>query len=163
MVTETNLPPGPPAAMAAAYGDRTQILQRFLNHLRRLPLESWMRIAESAPMALTDRAEEPEEVRAARVRLRAVMDTMPVALRQAKRRVHDIADATAGFTPRTLNASMKRVALTAALALVARPYLFENDFAALYAPFSEAIPPEVTDHPPPLGERAVTSASFPKE
>lgn len=123
------------------YGDRTGAVQQFFSRLTRMPLDAWARVAESVRLDPQGRSDEPEELKAARAKLRLAMDRFPRALGRAKSRVQDIAEVAADFTEtKHLSAAMQRVALTAVLALIARPYLSEEEFALLYGPFATLIP-----------------------
>lgn len=138
------------AARESAYGEMTPMVQQFFARLMRLPLEAWIR--RSPPKAgwasdimLADRSDDEGSTSLARARLRSIMDQMPSALARAKHRVHDITDCTAGLAAEAVRAPMTRAALTAALALIARPYLTADEFARLYSPFAELIPVEALE------------------
>lgn len=125
------------------YGDRTPAVQQFFSGLRRLPLDAWARGSRSVRIDPQGRAEEPMELKAARAKLRLALDRMPRALGRAKGRVKDIIEVASDFTDTKVTcAAMQRVAITAVLALIARPYLAEDEFAMLYGPFAELIPIE---------------------
>jgi len=65
---------------------------------------------------------------------------MPWAKGHVAPRVDELVSVAEGFVAPGTTARMKKVALTAALALVARPDLSEEDFEWLYAPFADTIP-----------------------
>lgn len=115
----------------------------FLEHLRRLPLGAWVDAARHADEPAVGRA--PGRAPSAahpRARLRRIMDEAPGVTMQTRRRVRDLAAAASGFVHHADAARMKKAALAAALALVARPTLGEDDFARLYAPFADVVPLE---------------------
>lgn len=130
------LRPGRPAG-----GDETAVLLPFFERLKRMPLATWMR----AGMPLADGPAEHDfdspMSAAARARLRAIVDHMPSGVRLARSRVHDYVAVAEGFAPPAIVLRMKRVALTAALALLARPHLSPAEFERLYGPFMRLIPP----------------------
>ncbi len=135
------------AARGSAYGVMTPVVQQFFARLMRLPLETWIRTSTpkegwATDSMLASRADDGGAAALARAKLRRIMDEMPSALGRAKRRVHDITDCTAGFAAEAVRAPMTRAALTAALALVARPHLTADEFRHLYGPFAELIPVE---------------------
>lgn len=124
------------------------LVRGFYQHLRRLPLGIWAKLAEDPEL---DDAEHPFLLRAdehrssspdrrARARLRQIIDEMPGAAAQVRARVHGLVAVADGFVHPRAVARMRKVALTAALALVARPKLTEEEFGLLYRPFARAIP-----------------------
>jgi hypothetical protein len=138
------------AARNATYGEMTPVVQAFFARLTRLPLEAWIRISVpkaewASDVALVEKPDTDPETASARARLRSVMEQMPSALVRAKRRVYDITDVASGLTAEAVRAPMTRAALTAALALIARPYLSAQEFVRLYHPFSELIPVETLE------------------
>jgi hypothetical protein len=113
----------------------------FLVRLKRVPLATWMRA--SLPLADgpdDDDFDSPLSA-AARARLRAIVEHMPSGVNFARSRVHDYVAVAEGFAPPVVVMRMKRVALTAALALLARPHLSAAEFDRLYGPFATLIPP----------------------
>ncbi len=136
-------------AKDSAYGEMTPLVRQFFSRLVKLPLGVWIGISvpkegwASDPL-LAQRSEDPEEAQA-RAKLRRIMDQMPVALSRAKRRVHDITDIAAGLTNEAVHAPMTRAAVTAVLALIARPYLSAHEFVRLYQPFAQLIPVEALE------------------
>jgi hypothetical protein len=68
------------------------------------------------------------------------MDEAPGVAMQTSRRVRNMAAVANGFVHPADVVRMKKTALAAALALVARPMLGEADFARLYAPFADIVP-----------------------
>ena len=120
--------------------DDTVVLREFFLRLRKIPLSSW--IGAALPLADVhpeDQFESPL-TSAARARLRTICDGMPASCNMARARVHDYVTVAEGFAPPAVVSRMKRVALTAALALVARPHLTAAEFARLYGPFTSLIP-----------------------
>jgi hypothetical protein len=130
------------------YGEMTPLVQQFFSRLVKLPLEAWVRASvrlDRATEALTDQSVEDSAGAAARAKLRQVMDEMPAALTRAKRRVHDISDVATGITAEAVRGPMTKAAVTASLALIARPYLSAQEFVRLYYPFAEIIPVETLE------------------
>ncbi|HUF28163.1 MAG TPA: hypothetical protein VMM18_14400 [Gemmatimonadaceae bacterium] len=122
--------------------DETALLQHFFTRLHHVPLADWIEAAvPTADGTFVDRYES-DEARAARRRLRDIADRYPAAVNLARARVQHFVTAAEGFTAPSIVARMKRVALTAALALVARPHLSRDDFELLYGPFATLIPPD---------------------
>lgn len=123
------------------YGASTAAVQHFFARLKTLRLNDWAAAGRAAspfadvPSASPARAEAVE-------RLNRIMDDMPHERLRADRRIDDIAAAAVGFTNDADTGAMRRSALTAALALIARPHLGEEDFRALYEPFASLIPCE---------------------
>ena len=132
--------PAPSVKRAGGDADDNTVLREFFTRLRKVPLSAW--IDAAVPYADTrgedDFESEPTSV--ARARLRAIVDRMPAGLTLAKARVQDYAAVAEGFAPHGVVSRMRRVALTAALALIARPHLSQADFERLYRPFSALIP-----------------------
>lgn len=124
------------------------IVVDFYQRLRQLPLGVWVDAAQAVEPT-TGRVEPPAPgeqlppADAARARLRSIADGMPSIVTQTRRFVHDLVGVAECFVHPAIVARMKKAALTAALALVARPALGEEDFARLYAPFAGFIPPSV--------------------
>lgn len=122
-------------------GDETAVVLPFLVRLKRIPLAAWMRA--SLPLAdgpAEDDFDSPLSA-AARARLRAIVEHMPSGVKFARARVYDYVSVAEGFAPPAIVMRMKRVALTAALALLARPHLSAAEFERLYGPFMNLIPP----------------------
>jgi hypothetical protein len=120
-------------------------VQRFSERLRHLPMGMWADLAEQmgsqrsgAPRAPHD----PNAVAAARHRLRQVADSMPGAVIRVRGRILELVSCAEGFIRPDVLARMKKVALTAAIALTARPHLAPEEFDRLYEPFAGAIPLE---------------------
>ena len=111
-------------------------VKRFSERLRHLPLGVWAELSdriddarETGISALTD---EHNAVAAARARLREVADQMPGAVSRVRGRVLELVSCAEGFfRPDTLR-RMKKAALTAAIALTARPQLAQEEFDRLY-------------------------------
>lgn len=111
----------------------TRIVVRFCERLRHLPLGVWADASE--------RVERADSLaRAARGRLRQTVERMPWAKGHVTPRVNELVSVAEGFVAPGTTARMKKVAVTAALALVARPDLSDEDFKWLYAPFADTIP-----------------------
>lgn len=110
-----------------------RVVREFCRRLRQLPLGAWVQAAARA-------AEMDEVLRPARARLRACVDRMPRSGVHVIPRVQDLASVTEGLVNPITSARMRKVALTAALALFARPQLSADDFRLLYEPFADAIP-----------------------
>lgn len=151
-------------ARDSTYGEMTPLVRQFFSRLMKLPLGAWIGISVPKEGWATDpllaqRSDDPEEAEA-RAKLRRIMDQMPGAVTRAKRRVHDITDVAAGLTSEAVHAPMTRAAVTAVLALIARPYLSAQEFVRLYHPFADLIPVEVLEaaaRAPHPGARRPTS------
>ena len=140
-------PPEPrPVPGAVPAGELPPEVAAFLERLRRLPLGAWAdagrlleeldaRPAAAGPLA--DVAAHGAEVRA---ELRQVVNAMPREARQIRSRVLHLATVAHGFVHPSDVARMKKAALVAALALVARPALGPARFGRAYAPFATSIP-----------------------
>ena len=134
----------------------------FLEQLGRIPLGAWAdagrRLAEldaAEQRALAGTEHGPDTT--ARAVLRQLVNARPRVAAQARQRVLHLAAVARGFLHPSEVASMKKAALAAVLALVARPELGERRFAALYEPFAALIP---LDGLPNAGfERAPASES----
>jgi hypothetical protein len=113
---------------------------RFADHLRRLPLGVWADLATRVEVGGS-----PEDAATrgalARARLRRIVDELE-GVGRVRQRVQGLAATAEGMVHPTVARRMKKVALTAAFALAARPQLGEEDFERLYAPFATAIPLE---------------------
>lgn len=120
------------------------IALEFTDRLRHLPLGAWADAAGAAPPA---DAHDQAPAAAARARLRVIADDMPSVVIQLRARVNNVVGAAEGFVHQSAVGRMKKTALTAGLALVARPALGEEDFARLYAPFADLIPARELDAP----------------
>jgi hypothetical protein len=139
-------------------------VKRFSERLRHLPLGVWAELSERIDYVreadLTSYAEDHNAVAAARARLRQVADGMPNAVTRVRGRVLELVSCAEGFfRPDTLR-RMKKVALTAAIALTARPQLAQEEFDRLYEPFAGVIPLEdlvVNPASAVQGERPVVS------
>lgn len=135
-----------PFDLEARHNELPPLAASFLERLRRLPLGAWADAAraldESGALTLSGDVSTPLSD-AARARLRWLMDEMPGVTTKARRRVHDLAAVAQGFLHPREVARMKKAALTAVLALVARPDLDEDEFARLYAPFATLVPLDV--------------------
>lgn len=146
--TDRPLPPVGPQA-----GELPPEVAAFLDRLRRLPLGTWAeagRMLEALDAASARRASPsrrataagPEALHGAEVRaeLRRVVNAMPRQAAQIRGRILDLATVAQGFVHRSDAARMKKAALVAALALVARPALGDERFDRAYAPFAASIP-----------------------
>lgn len=140
--------PLPPALASEIYDRRIATARGFHQRLLHLPLGRWVEVALSDPHA--ERAPDdcliaasPSDVlqdAAARARLRAVLDQRPALVSQIRQRVVATAAAARGFTSDAVVSRMTRVALCAALAIIARPDLEDDEFERLYRPFERLIP-----------------------
>jgi len=122
----------------SAASEPAPIVLAFYRRLRNLPLGQWADAARPAPSASSDSA--LPDMSLARAELRAVMDARPCVVARHRRSVQHAVSVTEGFVHRSVAGRMKKITLTAALALAARPSLPEEIFARLYAPFAELIP-----------------------
>ena len=134
--------PEPLRTAADLVGDPTPLVRAFFAALRRLPLKTWMAVASLTWRAPESPFTEGPEYRLSRRRLRKVLDGMPWIVGWVRSQVHDVVEVATAFIPGTAPRPLGRVALVAALALVARPYLSDTDFARLYEPFAGLIPPD---------------------
>lgn len=140
------------ATGAEWYGTTTAQVLAFFGQLRRVPIGAWCQLAEHDPhllpldelerqMAAMDLAHEAQADRMARARLREVMETMPNAVRRIRNRIDREIGVIEGIaTPLTVR-RLRRAARLAACAVAARPLLSPGEFARLYRPFAELIPP----------------------
>ena len=149
--------PTMPLDVRARGGELPPVVLGFLEHLRRLPLGTWADAAHLADDAILSPASDTTtpSTAATRARLRQIMDDAPGVAMQTSRRVRNLAAMASGFVHPADVVRMKKTALAAALALVARPMLAEDDFARLYAPFADIVPlRELTGTPAlgPIGE-----------
>jgi hypothetical protein len=117
---------------------------RFSDRLRHLPLGIWAELAERIGQAHADDGAPIAtiELAVARHRLRQVADGMPSAVTRVRGRILEMVSCAEGFFRPEVLLRMKKVALTAALALAARPYLAPEEFNRLYEPFAAVIPLE---------------------
>ena len=145
----------PAAGTAGAwYGTMSSQVISFFHHLRRVPIETWLRFADADPHVAGD--ERPRDTsltpavqlllesqadRLARARLREVMETMPGAVQRIRRRIDDELAAIEGIAPAHAVTRMRRAARLAACAVAARPSLSPAEFERLYRPFRMLIPP----------------------
>ena len=140
-----------PAAMAGLTHQGTTAAElppvalAFLDQLRRLPLGSWAdaghRLAELDTNERRTLAHGGDPSGATvRAVLRQVVNATPRVAAQARLRVLHLAAAANGFVHPADVARMKKAALAAVLALVARRELGERNFAAVYDPFARHIP-----------------------
>lgn len=114
-------------------------VKRFSERLRHIPLGVWAEVSERLDDETADTRHGPNAA-AARARLRQIADTMPGAVSRVRGRVLELVSCAEGFfRPDTLR-RMKKAALTAAIALAARPQLAQEEFERLYEPFSGVIP-----------------------
>jgi hypothetical protein len=126
-------------------GELPPVAFAFLEQLRRLPLGAWAdagrRLAEldeHERLALgRNGSDATATVRAV---LRREVSAHPRVAAQARQRVLHLAAVAHGFLHPTDVARMKKAALAAVLALIARPELGEQRFAAVYDPFAALIP-----------------------
>ena len=150
-------PAGQPATRSVAsgaewYGATTAQVLAFFGQLRRVPIGAWCRLAESDPhllpldelarsMAAMDLARETQADRLARARLREVMETMPNAVRRIRNRIDREIGIIEGIASPATVRRLRRAARLAACAIAARPSLSPGEFARLYRPFANLIPP----------------------
>ena len=128
-----------------AAGELPPVALAFLEQLRRLPLGTWADAGRR--LAALDTHERRAlghtgDGSSATVRavLRRVVNATPRVAAQARLRVLHLAAAAHGFVHPADVARMKKAALAAILALVARRELGEQRFAAVYEPFAALIP-----------------------
>jgi hypothetical protein len=137
--------PAPPPDRTQHGAELPPVVVEFNQRLRKLPLGAWADAAvqneEPGRVEPPAAGEQLPPTEAARARLRQIADDMPSVVTQTRRYVHDLVGVAECFVEPEVVARMKKTALTAALALVARPALGEEDFARLYAPFADFIPP----------------------
>lgn len=115
-----------------------RVALEFHQRLTHLPIGIWASVASDD--AHGAHAPDPDPDAKARHRLRRVMDGQPATVARVRRRIEDTMAAADGFVSRSAMPRMQRVALTAALALVARADLPAEDFHRLYRPFADLIP-----------------------
>jgi len=138
---------------SAWYGARSAQVIAFFAHLRRVPIEAWHRCAQadphvggpvraddgSSPGVVTLRETQADQ--AARSRLREAMETMPGVVRRIRQRIEHEMAILDGIAPASTVTRMRRAARLAACAVAARPLLTAKEFARLYRPLAELIPP----------------------
>lgn len=110
--------------------------------LRRIPLRSWAdaarTLADDPNVGIPARSE-------ARTRLRAAIEARPAEAARIRRTVDSLVEVAEGIVhPRDIRL-MRKAALSAAFALVARDDLDPADFEDLYRPFGELIPLSVLE------------------
>ena len=125
-----------------AGGEEATSLLPFMVRLKRVPLATWMRAALPLADGASEHAYDSPLAADARARLRTIVEHMPGGVAFARSRIHDYVAVAEGFAPPVIIVRMKRVALTAALALLARPHLSDEEFERLYGPFAALIPPD---------------------
>lgn len=157
---EFALPPVGPHA-----GELPPEVAAFLDRLRRLPLGTWaeagrMLEALDAEASRSAAASTPAALHGAAVRaeLRRVVNAMPRQASQIRGRILDLATVAQGFVHHADASRMKKAALVAALALVARPALGDERFDRAYAPFAASIPVDSLLAAGGARERAPTTA-----
>ncbi|HSJ64829.1 MAG TPA: hypothetical protein VK922_13120 [Gemmatimonadaceae bacterium] len=111
---------------------------RFSERLRHLPLGIWAELSER--IGRTGDGYTEFDAAAARRRLRQIADGMPSSVTRVRGRILELVSCAEGFFRPDVLSRMKKVALTAALALAVRPHLAADEFARLYEPFSSVIP-----------------------
>jgi len=152
--TPATHPSGPTSVGRDWYGAAGAQVIAFFGRLKRVPIAVWHRSAQAdphigarepgaadeAPAAVrTLREEQADQV--ARARLRDAMETMPGVVRRIRRRIdQEMAIVDGIATPETVT-RMRRAARLAACAVAARPLLTPDDFARLYRPMADVIPP----------------------
>lgn len=143
-VPDRDVPIG--AAGAARFADTRAVdlpelppvARHFHRRLLHVPLGVWAERA--ARDANGEHVPLPDPDTSARKRLRRLMDEHPAVVAQVRRRIADTVAAADGFVESRVIPRMERVALTAALALVARDALGDEEFQRLYRPFADLIP-----------------------
>jgi hypothetical protein len=134
------------------YGATTAQVLAFFGQLRRVPIGAWCQLAEHDPhllspdelerqMAAMDLARETQADSQARAHLREVMETMPNAVRRIRNRIDREIGIIEGIAAPATVRRLRRAARLAACAIAARPLLSPGEFARLYRPFEELIPP----------------------
>lgn len=126
-------------------GELPPVALAFLEQLRRLPLGAWAdagrRLAElDETERRTLRSTGSGDDATVRAVLRRAVNANPRVAAQARKRVLHLVAVGDGFLHPADVARMKKAALAALLALVARPELGEQRFAAVYEPFARLIP-----------------------
>ncbi len=119
------------------------VVLAFLQRLKRLPLGIWADVAFTRTARTADvtvRNGAASSLAEARARLRKLIDTRPGLAARIRPRVYELAGVAEAFLHPAVVARMKKVGLTASLALGVRDHLSEEDFEQLYAPFAELIP-----------------------
>ena len=121
----------------AIFSSLPPVAMAFCERLRHLPIGTW---ADAVQLSTAAPPGGVAATAAARVRLRDVMNDLPVVTTQLRRRVADLAAVAERFVRPPTVARMQKAALTAVMALVARPRLGSEEFGRLYAPFATIIP-----------------------
>lgn len=126
-------------------GELPPVALAFLERLRRVPIGAWAYAGRR--LAELDEDERRALGRAGngadatvRAVLRGMVNAQPRVAAQARQRVSHLTAVAHGFVHPTEVARMKKAALAAVLALVARDQLGEERFAAVYEPFAALIP-----------------------
>ncbi len=144
------------ASAAEWYGATTAQVLAFFGELRRVPIGAWCQLAENDPHLLPFEERERQTAgmdlpggaqadRLARAHLREAMETMPNAVRRIRNRIdREIAIIEGIASPATVR-RLRRAARLAACAIAARPLLSPGEFARLYRPFAELIPPKAIE------------------
>lgn len=137
-------------------------VQRFSERLRHVPIGRWAELADRVTLSRSadaPYADDPNATAAARARLREIADGMPGAVTRVRGRILELVSCAEGFFRPDVLRRMKKVALTAALALTARPYLAPEEFDRLYEPFASTIPLSdlVAPTAPVHGDRPIVS------
>jgi hypothetical protein len=133
-------------------------VKRFSERLRHLPLGVWAELSDRIEdVNDSDLGAYPNRntIAAARARLRQVADEMPGAVTRVRGRVLELVSCAEGFFRPDTVRRMKKAALTAAIALTARPQLAQEEFDRLYEPFAGVIPLEdlIVAQAPTQGDR----------
>ena len=144
---ELQNPIGQSAEETRWYGAASGYVAWFLHHLRCIPAVMWLAAADEE--ASTEEAidtgtgwllEEQADY-AARRRLHAAIESMPVVARRIRQRINSDLAVFEGMMPPSAVQRMRRVAHLAAFALAAWPQLSRDDLRRLYRPFADLIPP----------------------
>ncbi len=144
------------ATAAEWYGATTAQVLEFFGQLRRVPIGAWCQLAENDPhllpfdelerqTAAMDFAREAQADRLARAHLREVMETMPNAVRRIRNRIDREIGVIEGIAAPATVRRLRRAARLAVCAIAARPLLSPGEFARLYRPFAELIPPKAIE------------------
>lgn len=122
--------------------DLPPIVIDYLRRLRSLPVGAWAQAAAALDEAERRARAKPgsDSIAAAHASLRRIVSGMPGLAVQTQRRVQNLVEVAQTCLHSADCAMLKRAALAAALALMARPALGERLFTQLYAPFEPWIP-----------------------
>ena len=114
----------------------------FLQRLRHLPLGSWMEAGQRLE-ELDERDRRTTDAASGttvRTHLRHAVNDHPHLAARVRQQVLDLVAVAQDFVPPSEVARMKKAALAAGLAVLARPTLGEAMFRRVYEPFAALIP-----------------------